>query len=69
MTMTMTNCMSYCSVYVFKDERTRQFLEEGTALDPRFKNKVAGHDVWARLVNELLTRQVCAISNIYSFHF
>ncbi|XP_063067164.1 zinc finger BED domain-containing protein 4-like [Engraulis encrasicolus] len=41
----------------YQDERTRQFLEEGTALDPRFKNKVAGHDVWARLVNELLTRQ------------
>ncbi|XDV25629.1 hypothetical protein PO909_029515 [Leuciscus waleckii] len=33
----------------------RQFLEEGTALDPRFKSKVAD-EVWTRLEEELMRR-------------
>lgn len=39
----------------YQDESIRQFLEEGTALDPRFKTKV-GDEVWTRLQEELVTR-------------
>lgn len=38
-----------------KDGNIRQFLEEGTALDPRFKSKVAD-EVWTRLEDELMRR-------------
>ena len=41
--------------FVLQDESIRQFLEEGTALDPRFKTKV-GDEVWTRLQEELVTR-------------
>ncbi|XP_037539225.1 zinc finger BED domain-containing protein 4-like [Nematolebias whitei] len=39
----------------YQDEIIRQFLEEGTALDPRFKTKVAD-EVWTRLEEELISR-------------
>ncbi|XP_015248262.1 PREDICTED: zinc finger BED domain-containing protein 1-like [Cyprinodon variegatus] len=39
----------------YQDERIRQFLEEGTALDPRFKMKV-GEEVWTRIQEELMSR-------------
>ncbi|XP_074523920.1 zinc finger BED domain-containing protein 4-like [Halichoeres trimaculatus] len=39
----------------YQDESIRQFLEEGTALDPRFKTKVAD-EVWTRLEEELMSR-------------
>ncbi|XP_034538951.1 zinc finger BED domain-containing protein 1-like [Notolabrus celidotus] len=39
----------------YQDESIRQFLEEGTALDPRFKMKVAD-GVWTRLEEELMSR-------------
>ncbi|KAF4107911.1 hypothetical protein G5714_010670 [Onychostoma macrolepis] len=39
----------------YKDGNNRQFLEEGTALDPRFKLKVAD-EVWTRLEDELIRR-------------
>lgn len=41
------------SVFVLKDGNIRQFLEEGTALDPRFKPKVT-NEVWTRLEEELM---------------
>ncbi|KAM8762178.1 E3 SUMO-protein ligase ZBED1-like isoform 1-T1 [Acanthopagrus schlegelii] len=39
----------------YQDEGIRQFLEEGTALDPRFKTKVTD-EVWTRLEKELINR-------------
>lgn len=42
-------------VLVFKVDSIRQFLEEGTVLDPRFKTKVAD-GVWIRLEDELMKR-------------
>ena len=37
--------------YRYQDERLQQFLEEATALDPRFKAKMlANEDVWDRLI-------------------
>ncbi|XP_048853064.1 E3 SUMO-protein ligase ZBED1 [Brienomyrus brachyistius] len=39
----------------YQDGNIRQFLEEGTALDPRFKSKVT-NEVWTRLEEELMKR-------------
>ncbi|CAM4465164.1 unnamed protein product [Leuciscus chuanchicus] len=39
----------------YQVDSIRQFLEEGTALDPRFKSKVAD-EVWTRLEEELIRR-------------
>lgn len=43
------------SVFNLKDGNIRQFMEEGTALDPRFKSKVT-NEVWTRLEEELMKR-------------
>lgn len=42
-------------VLVFNVHGIRQFLEEATAFDPRFKSKVAD-EVWIRLEDELMKR-------------
>ncbi|KAK3569824.1 hypothetical protein QTP86_005848 [Hemibagrus guttatus] len=39
----------------YQDGNIRQFLEEGTALHPRFKSKVA-YEVWTRLEEEFMRR-------------
>ncbi|CAM4570071.1 unnamed protein product [Leuciscus chuanchicus] len=39
----------------YQVDSIRQFLEEGTALDPKFKSKVAD-EVWTRLEEELMRR-------------
>ncbi|KAL0965132.1 hypothetical protein UPYG_G00277210 [Umbra pygmaea] len=39
-----------------ENERIQQFLEEGTALDPRFKSRRVSDAVWDRVEEELISR-------------
>ncbi|KAG7274572.1 hypothetical protein CRUP_022085 [Coryphaenoides rupestris] len=46
----------------YQDENIRRFLEEATAIDPRFKTKVQGNRVWTRLQEAAMDKAAGEIS-------
>lgn len=50
-------------IFSLQDENIRLFLEEATAIDPRFKTKVKGNDVWTRLQEAAMNRTAKQVFN------